>query len=63
MMIEDQGKELASLKERVTVIEKTNGSSEGSSIIIADMEYLKKKVASLKSMELSSFWDGLEVPP
>lgn len=47
VMIEDHGKELASLKDRVIVVEKVGGGSEGLSMIKANIAHLTKKVASL----------------
>lgn len=62
VVIEDPGKELHSLKKRVIIVEKASGRSEGSLTIKADIDYLKKEVASLQFIDLSTFWNGLEDP-
>lgn len=61
--MEDHGKELKRLDERVSVVEKKEGGSDGSSAIKVDIDWLKKEVTSLKSMDISSLWDMLDVPP
>lgn len=55
VMLEDHRKEMESLKERVTVMEKKEGVSDSLLAIKADIKYSKKLVASVKSMDLSSF--------
>lgn len=46
-MIDDHGKELASLKDRVVKVEKAGGGSIGTSALKADLDELKKEVTSL----------------
>lgn len=51
---------LDSLKKRMTAVKKTSSGNEGLLSIKANIDYLKKEVASLRYIDLSNFWDGLE---
>lgn len=55
VMIDDHGKELTSLMYRVAAVEKVDGGCEGSSVVDANIAYLKKEVAALQSIDLSTF--------
>lgn len=62
-MIDDHKKALANLKNRVVEIGKVGGGSIGISTLKADLDVLKKEVASFQSTNLSTFFDRLEDPP
>lgn len=62
MIFEDLRKELTNLKERMIAMENRDGGSEGTLTMKDDIDTLNKEIASLKSTDLSSFWDGLEKP-
>lgn len=63
VVLENHGKELVNLPERVTVVEKKNANSDGWSTIKVDIDWLKSEVSLLKSTDINSFWDVLELPP
>lgn len=44
-------------------MEKKDGGSDGSLTLKADINWLKKEVASLKSMNIIYLWDSLDMPP
>lgn len=58
---DDHGKELKAFSERVSAVEKKDGGSDGSSNIKASIKALKKEVVSLKSTNVSSLWESLDV--
>lgn len=53
---------LKELAERVSAMENKDGSTNGSMDIKANIDWLKKEVASLMSMDISSLWDLLDMP-
>lgn len=60
-MIYDHGKELASLKDKVVDVEKTSDGSIDIWALKADIDELKKEVISLRSTNLITLFEGLEI--
>lgn len=62
VIFEDHGKELKELSKISSALEKKDGGADGSSAIKAYINYLKMEVASLKSTDISSLRDSLDLP-
>lgn len=61
-IIDDHGKELANLKDRVREVKKKGCGISKTSATKTDLDILKKEVASLWSTDLSAFIDALKDP-
>lgn len=59
-MIDYCGKKLASLKDRVVEDEKVYGGIVDTLALKTDLDLLKKEVEVLRSIDLSTFFDGVE---
>lgn len=62
MMIDDHGKELANLKDRVITVEKASGGNANTTSLKVNFDLLKKEVVALRSTDSSIYFDGLEDP-
>lgn len=60
--IDDHGKELASLKSRMMVVEK-KGRDVDTSALEVNIDKLKKEVTSLWSINLCTIFDKIKDPP
>lgn len=60
---DDHRKELAILRDRVMAIEKIISGSVDILSLKSDLDMLKKELASLRSIDLSTYFDGLEDLP
>lgn len=62
-MIDDHSKELAHLRDKVVVVEKSSGCTMEKTTLETDIDELKKELTSLLSIDLRTFFYGLEGPP
>lgn len=58
MMIDDHGKELANVKDRVAAVKKAGGGIANMVALKANFSSLKKEVAALQSRDCGTLWTG-----
>lgn len=60
--MDDHGAQLKKLSKIVTTVETKGGGSDDLFAIKVEINLLKMEVASLKSTDISSLWDSLDMP-